>query len=282
MRPALSVLYRGPLDSCNYGCAYCPFAKREARRARLEHDRRCLERFVTWALAAAAWDFRVLFTPYGEALIWPAYQDAIRRISRAPHVQQVSIQTNASGPLGFLDQVDLARVSLWISWHPTEIDEARFAKTINGLYDRGVRLSVGAVAVPAHFERIADLRAQLPAAVPFWINAQKPGVRYDEAARLRWRALDPDFDRDAHRHRTRGLACKAGEDVVSVDGAGTITRCHFVDEVLGNLYTDDLGALLRPRPCPRLTCDCYIGYAHVPSLGLRDAVSANDLLSRRR
>ncbi|MEN8446791.1 MAG: radical SAM protein, partial [Cyanobacteria bacterium J06555_13] len=25
----LSILYRGPLLSCNYGCEYCPFAKRQ-------------------------------------------------------------------------------------------------------------------------------------------------------------------------------------------------------------------------------------------------------------
>ena len=32
----LSILYRGPLSSCNYGCEYCPFAKREESRAELE------------------------------------------------------------------------------------------------------------------------------------------------------------------------------------------------------------------------------------------------------
>ena len=26
----LSILYRGPLSSCNYACGYCPFAKRRA------------------------------------------------------------------------------------------------------------------------------------------------------------------------------------------------------------------------------------------------------------
>ena len=115
-----------------------------------------------------------------------------------------------------------------------------------------------------------------------WINAQKPNVRYPEEARLRWRALDPAFDLDAQRHRTRGLPCRTGEDTLSVDGHGALTRCHFVDEVLGNLYEDELETLLRPRSCTRLTCDCYIGYAHVPSVGLHGAVSANDLLSRRR
>jgi DNA-binding CsgD family transcriptional regulator len=28
----LDILYRGPLASCNYGCEYCPFAKRKDTR----------------------------------------------------------------------------------------------------------------------------------------------------------------------------------------------------------------------------------------------------------
>jgi len=44
----LSILYRGPLSSCNYACGYCPFAKRTETPTELAHDRACLERFVAW------------------------------------------------------------------------------------------------------------------------------------------------------------------------------------------------------------------------------------------
>ena len=44
----LSILYRGPLSSCNYGCAYCPFAKHAETAAELDADRRALERFTDW------------------------------------------------------------------------------------------------------------------------------------------------------------------------------------------------------------------------------------------
>jgi hypothetical protein len=43
VRPA-----RGPLSSCNYGCAYCPFAKHRETAAELAEDRRAVERFVAW------------------------------------------------------------------------------------------------------------------------------------------------------------------------------------------------------------------------------------------
>ena len=35
----LSILYRGPLASCNYDCPYCPFAKRRDDPAALRADR---------------------------------------------------------------------------------------------------------------------------------------------------------------------------------------------------------------------------------------------------
>lgn len=278
----LAILYRGPLDSCNYACSYCPFAKREPARGVLERDRRDLARFVAWAQAAARWDLEVLFTPYGEALIWPHYQDAMVALSRCDHVRQVSIQTNASGRLAFLDATDRSRVSLWISWHPTEIAREAFVARVTGLHRAGTRLSVGAVAVPDHLEQVEALRAALPGSIPMWINAQKPGVRYPEAERARWRAIDPAFDVDARRHLTRGAACLTGEDTVSVAGDGTITRCHFVPDVLGNLYRDDLAAILRPRPCSRARCDCWIGYSNLPALDLRRSFAGDGLLARIR
>jgi hypothetical protein len=47
-----------------------------------------------------------------------------------------------------------------------------------------------------------------------------------------------------------------------VDGSGEVQRCHFIPLRLGNLYRDALDMMLRERPCSRLKCDCYIGYAH--------------------
>lgn len=278
----LAILYRGPLDSCNYACGYCPFAKRDTARATLDRDRDALEGFVGWVERAGDWDIEILFTPWGEALIWPWYQQAIVHLSHLPHLRQVSIQTNGSGPMTFLDDVDRARVSLWISWHPTEITRRAFVERTLAVHRRGVRVSVGAVAVPEHLHEIEALRAELPAELSMWVNAQKPGPRYDEQARARWRRIDPAFDVDATRHRTRGRACLTGEDTISVDGDGTIRRCHFVDDVLGNLYDDDLRALLRPRPCPRAHCDCWIGYTNVVDLDLRRTYRPDALLARVR
>ncbi|MGE6735743.1 STM4011 family radical SAM protein, partial [Streptomyces sp. NPDC059900] len=45
----LTILYRGPLASCDYACPYCPFAKRRDTPEQLRADRAALERFTDWA-----------------------------------------------------------------------------------------------------------------------------------------------------------------------------------------------------------------------------------------
>ncbi|AUA10157.1 hypothetical protein CFP59_02254 [Streptomyces malaysiensis subsp. malaysiensis] len=67
--------------------------------------------------------------------------------------------------------------------------------------------------------------------------------------------------------------------MISVDGDGTVRRCHFVPTELGNLYDGSYRAALRPRPCPLAVCDCHIGYVHLESLPLYD-VFAGGVLER--
>ena len=67
--------------------------------------------------------------------------------------------------------------------------------------------------------------------------------------------------------------------MVSVDGEGTVRRCHFVPAVLGNLYDGSYRDALAPRPCPLDTCDCHIGYVHLEPLGLYDTF-ADGVLER--
>ena len=56
----LSILYRGPLSSCNYGCTYCPFAKHAETAAEHEVDQRALEHFETIGLTISRHAFRVM------------------------------------------------------------------------------------------------------------------------------------------------------------------------------------------------------------------------------
>lgn len=266
---SLAVLYRGPLASCNYACGYCPFAKRTEGRAELAADRQALERFTAWAAARTYDSLSVLFTPWGEALVRPWYQQALAALTALPHVEKAAIQTNLSCKLDWVEACDKAKLALWCTYHPGETTRAAFRAKCRELIARGVRFSVGVVGLKEHVAEIAALREELPADVYLWVNAYKrepdyypPGV-VEELTRI-----DPLFPLNNRRHPSRGRPCRTGHTVISVAGDGTARRCHFVPEPIGNIYDADFESKLTPRPCPNETCGCHIGYVHLEPLGL--------------
>lgn len=281
MMPELSILWRGPLDSCNYGCGYCPFAKHPSRPEVLARDRQDFTRFIEWVRDHPDRPLRILCTPWGEALVHAWYREGLAALSHLPQVRQVGIQTNGSASWNWLADAVAERLGLWITWHPTEITAERFVAQLAPVFAAGVPCSIGGVGVPAHVPLLEDLRHRLPAAVPMWINALRPLPAYqpDELARLT--RIDPHFDLTLRAHASRGKSCRTGNAVITVDGDGDVRRCHFVDDVFGNLYRDGLASILAERPCPRRQCDCFIGFAHLEELDLA-RVYGDGLLPRIR
>lgn len=267
----LTLLYRGPLASCDYDCAYCPFAKRRDSPERLRADRAALERFVDWVADQAGQSpgtrLSVLFTPWGEGLVRSWYRAAIVRLSHLPHVERVAIQTNLSGRVEWLADCDLATAALWTTFHPTQTPYDRFLGKCRRLRELGVRFSVGIVGLPEHLAAARRLRADLPDDVYLWVNAAE-GRSYTDAEAAEWQDVDPLFHYSRHPHPSRGLPCRTGDTVVSVDGNGTVRRCHFLPTELGNLYDGSFAERLRPRPCPAARCDCHIGYVHLEPFDL--------------
>jgi MoaA/NifB/PqqE/SkfB family radical SAM enzyme len=278
--PELTILYRGPLASCNYACGYCPFAKRRETEAQLEADRRALERFVAWAEGDRRRPLRVFFTPWGEALVRPWYREAIVRLSSLGHVERVAAQTNLACPLDWAERCDRTRLALWCTYHPTQVGRAEFAAQCRRLDASGVRYSVGVVGLKEFFEEVEALRKEIAPEVYLWVNAYKdaPGYYAEEEVR-RWEQVDPLFRISLRPHPSRGRRCRAGESVISVDGDGTIRRCHFIPEPLANLYDADFDRSLRAAPCTNDTCACHIGYVHLAELGL-DEVFRGGLMER--
>jgi MoaA/NifB/PqqE/SkfB family radical SAM enzyme len=274
----LSILYRGALSSCNYGCDYCPFAKRRESREELELDRLQVERFVRFVAGRTDDRIGVLFTPWGEALIRPWYQEALVALSCMPHVTKVSIQTNISAPLEWTERCDLGSLALWTTYHPTQVTRERFLAKTGELLRRGVRHSVGVVGMRENLDEIEAIRQATDDSVYVWVNAYKREPNYytqEDLARLR--AVDPLFDLNTERHASAGEACATGDTVISVDGEGTVRRCHFVKTPLGNLYEAGFPGFLGPRRCPNATCGCFIGYVHLERLGLYHVYDGGEL-----
>jgi MoaA/NifB/PqqE/SkfB family radical SAM enzyme len=275
----LHLNYRGPLSSCNYDCDYCPFAKHVSSREELQQDQQALTRFVHWCESHIDRRLSILFTPWGEGLIRRWYPEAMLKLAQLPHVVKVAIQTNLSSRLDWLDALESpnmppdTRESLgfWATYHPTQIEIDRFVARCHELDARAVGYSVGIVGLREHFDAIVELRRRLHPRTYLWINAYKSaGPGYYSACEREWLAgIDPLFEHNAIRHRTLGQPCAAGDSALFVRGDGNVSRCHFVDELRGNLYRDPLAQLLRREPCPQHECGCFIGYVHLDRLGLR-------------
>ncbi len=274
----LAVLYRGPLASCNYGCAYCPFAKRHDPPELLRADRAALERFAGWVTATTDVRLSVLFTPWGEGLTRSWYRDTIVALSQLEHVDRVAIQTNLAARVDWLAGADRSRAALWATYHPGQVSRERFLERCARLRELGVRFSAGVVGLPEHLDDARALRAALPGEVYLWVNAAE-GHRYDAAQEAQWTAIDPLFGHSVRPHLSLDRPCHAGETAISVDGDGTVRRCHFIAEPIGNLYDGSWRPALRPRACVNAICDCHIGYVHLKPLGLR-TVFAGGVLER--
>ncbi|MEP6861727.1 MAG: STM4011 family radical SAM protein [Deltaproteobacteria bacterium] len=275
----LDILYRGPLASCNYGCEYCPFAKRKDDRETLARDEAAWRRFVAWLAARPVEDqFGVLVTPWGEALIRRWYRDGLGELSHLPQITRCAVQTNLSAPLDWVARANPDKLGLWCTYHPEWTTEAKFLAQCKTLDDHGIRYSVGVVGQREHADAARSLRAALPAATYVWINAVKTlGYAADEVAL--WRSIDPLFELNNQRYPSLGRACGAGERAITVDGDGTMRRCHFIKDPIGNLYAADWERALTPRACTQVDCHCHIGYVHLDYLELAK-VYASGLLER--
>ena len=264
----LSILYRGPLSSCNYACSYCPFAKHHENRAEHRADQKALERFISW-VEEQTFPIAVFFTPWGEALIRERYRKAITRLSQMPQVQKVAVQTNLSCNLKWLEHTHKPKVALWCTFHPSEIERERFLQKCLELDSKNIRFSVGTVGIKENFAEIEALRAKLPQHIYLWVNALQSRPNYYSPEDLeRLVAVDPLFMHNTRKYPSRGKSCRTGESVIAVDGDGTITRCHFIPTPIGNIYHPDFAEALKPRLCSRALCDCHIGYVHMDELGL--------------
>ncbi len=274
-----SILYRGPLSSCNYDCAYCPFAKQRNSTEELRDDAEKLGRFVDW-VSGRNEIIGVLFTPWGEALPHRAYQEALVRLSWMENVRRVAIQTNLSVSLDWLKQTRAERVGIWATYHPTQTTRVRFLEQCQKLDEMGVRYSVGVVGLKEQIPEIHELRKELREDRYLWVNAYKDQESYyDDEELTELMQIDPLFPINALDHPSQGKRCAAGETSFTVDGEGDVRRCHFIAGVLGNIYEPKFEEALKQRLCTKAQCGCHIGYIYLEELGQR-AVYGEGMLER--
>ena len=186
----------------------------------------------------------MLVTPWGEALIRRWYQDGLAELSHLPQITRVR---GADQPVGAarLDRrdADPERLALWCTYHPewTTHDDVRRAVP----HARRARASATRVGVVGQREYRAAARA-LRAALPaddLRVDQRGQGARlHAPTSSPRGSAIDPLFALNTQRWPSLGERAAPASARSRVDGDGTMRRCHFIAEPIGNLYEPGLGA----------------------------------------
>ena len=277
----LSLLYRGDLSSCNYDCSYCPFAKGIDSKDLTAQDRAGLQRFVAWC-EKTEFSLRILFTPWGEALVRKHYREAFVRLSHMQTVCELGIQTNLSRDPSWLAVAHKANINLWCTYHPSQTTRLSFLRRIDQLVQIGIGFSVGMVALSQDFAEIQRMHQILQALaqragkpIYLWLNAYDGRTahyyRPQDIAMLT--AIDPHFAYNVRPIASLGADCRAGHSAISINAQGEVRPCHFLQRSLGNLYDGSFERNLSRQPCPNAQCDCYIGYSLRRDLPFRAALT---------
>jgi len=171
-------------------------------------------------------------------------------------------------------------LALWTTFHPTETTIEQFVEKCDQLQHNNIRFSVGVVGKKENFSHIRMLKRKLPPDIYLWVNAYKRQPDYYTPSEIDWlTTIDPLFSLNNTIYKTLGKPCFAGESSISVDGEGNITRCHFIKNKIGNIYTQSLTQILSPKPCTTDHCRCYIGYINLKELNL-EKVYGSKILER--
>lgn len=265
-----TVLYRGPLESCHFNCWYCPFASKKASPEELEKDRRALDRFMAW-IDRSPQSFNIFFTPKAEALTYDWYKQSFIHLSHKKKIKKVVIQTNLSCDTEWLSECNPDSSAFWLTYHPESVSENHFYNKCMVLYTLNLPFSVGVVGVKEHVDQIRHMRARLPKDVYLWINAYKRTKNYySQKENELLSTIDPLFPLNQTYYRSRGKRCDTGDTVFSIDGDGTIRRCHFTDTILGNMSSHQLDDVSHSSPCDNETCHCHIGYTHLYDVKIKN------------
>ena len=193
------------------------------------------------------------------------------RLSHLLQVYRISVQTNLSAPTDDFTEANRGTLALWTTFHPSQTTLSRFVAQCRELDAVGIRYSVGVVGLREHFAAIEELRQSLRPQVYLWVNAYKSKPDYYQPGELeRLLTVDPYFQWNLPHYESIGTPCSAGETTFTVDGAGNMRRCHFLPEIIGNIYQPNFEGALKPRLCSATACGCHIGYIHRPVLKMHE------------
>jgi len=260
---AKTIYYRGFLRSCNYKCGYCPFRKCGSHTD-ISEDRAALIKFAD-KIKDFPENINIMILPYGEALIHEYYHEGLAQIASYDNVKKIGCQTNGSFDVDMLVKhvEHLEKLSLWCSFHPTEISAADFNRQCERLMHHDISFSVGAVAHPKNSDSIRQLRETLPPNIYLWINAMEGMARpYTPKEISFFKEIDPLFDLDLETIPANPQLCTAAQNSLFIEGSGNAFACNISRVKIGNLYTGFTTEKETHTICRAKNCHCYTAYSN--------------------
>ncbi len=159
------IWYVAPQRLCNFNCTYCVSTGEWAKDAHTDwyrpEDPVNFRRTLDW-FAALESPLGVRLATLGEPFASRQFLDGAAWLSKQPNIRFVELVTNGSLLKSRLrklrDSADLSRISLWATYHPTEITVDRFMANVVAARDGGCFVVVNALLFPDTIEEIEALR----------------------------------------------------------------------------------------------------------------------------
>ncbi|EDS78372.1 conserved hypothetical protein [Clostridium botulinum C str. Eklund] len=269
-----TIIYRPNIKYCNYKCEYCPFSKYKLEKLSIEKDEKMLKKFIDF-IKKSKYNFKIFIAPKGEILGFDYYKSGITNLSHLKNVNEIVVQTNLSGDLKWIDNVNKEKLKLWTTYHPSEIKVDKFFDNVSELNKKDIVFTVGSVGIKENLEKIKNLKLlieNIKNNKPYmWINAYKDVKNYYSEDDIKIiKEIDPYFEINITNYKSKGLECKTGESVFWVQGNGIIHRCYKDNVILGNIYKDNFEDINKSSCCKNRMCTCFIGYINIKELKLEN------------
>ncbi|MEC8824385.1 MAG: radical SAM protein [Verrucomicrobiota bacterium] len=300
--PVLDIWYVCPMSLCNFDCAYCASGTPENGGARSrreewkgEGSRENFDKVVLW-LAHLPFRLNLKIITAGEPLVSWDLLKALATLARLPHINFVDTSTNGSLITKrlprLLDEFSCPprKLSLWITWHSTQIEAEALLAQAKFAHDNDVNVTVNTLLftdnhdeVRMMAERCSALGLRFHAGFGFNSNEAFEGSPYVTARdSTRTRELIERIEGLGFHHQLstlaliglhnpKGLPCSAGQNYLFVAPNGDIFPCSTYarqtpDRIIGSALDKNFIPTMASEllPCfAEYGCVCQEDFTHL-------------------
>jgi organic radical activating enzyme len=165
-RQSLKLWYVSALRRCNFRCAYCA-SNQPAIKDRLEwkkpEEADTHQQIVQW-ITKLPYQIQLRMNSIGEPFTSKGYLDSVAQLSHAENIQFVEILTNGSFAKSqfeaFSKKVNMKKLSLWMTFHHTQIPMETFLAAAMQAQESGASVVVHALIFPDSIDSTIRLKAE--------------------------------------------------------------------------------------------------------------------------